>query len=102
MRRPRVDSSVRSVERGGGARRSGRSVGGRHRRPAAPVARTGRVVVGTVGVLGAIPTRGTLRLADLMQHPSFRGFPANHPPMGSFLGTAVRVRDRVYGYLYLS
>ncbi|MBC7291105.1 MAG: GAF domain-containing protein [Actinotalea sp.] len=55
-----------------------------------------------VGVLGAIPTRGTLRLADLMQHPSFRGFPANHPPMGSFLGTAVRVRDRVYGYLYLS
>lgn len=55
-----------------------------------------------VGVLGAIPTRGTLRLEDLMEHPSFRGFPANHPPMGSFLGTAVRVRDRVYGYLYLS
>ncbi|EYR63012.1 histidine kinase [Actinotalea ferrariae CF5-4] len=55
-----------------------------------------------VGVLGAIPTRGTLRLGDLMEHPSFRGFPANHPPMGSFLGTAVRVRDRVYGYLYLS
>lgn len=55
-----------------------------------------------VGVLSAIPHRGTLRLRDLTQHPSFRGFPANHPPMGSFLGTAVRVRDRVYGYLYLS
>lgn len=55
-----------------------------------------------VGVLGAIPTRGTLRLGDLMEHPSFKGFPPNHPPMGSFLGTAVRVRHRVYGYLYLS
>jgi signal transduction histidine kinase len=55
-----------------------------------------------VGVLGAIPSRGTLRLRDLMEHPSFKGFPPNHPPMGSFLGTAVRVRERVYGYLYLS
>jgi signal transduction histidine kinase len=55
-----------------------------------------------VGVLGAIPSHGTMRLADLKEHPSFRGFPPDHPPMGSFLGTAVRVRDRVFGYLYLS
>ena len=55
-----------------------------------------------IGVLSAIPTRGTLRLEDLTQHPAFRGFPPDHPPMGSFLGTAVRVQDRVYGYLYLS
>lgn len=55
-----------------------------------------------VGVLGSIPSHGTLRLDDLKDHPSFRGFPPDHPPMGSFLGTAVRVRDRVFGYLYLS
>ena len=55
-----------------------------------------------VGVLGAIPSHGTMRLGDLKEHPSFRGFPPDHPPMGSFLGTAVRVRDRVFGYLYLS
>jgi signal transduction histidine kinase len=55
-----------------------------------------------VGVLGAIPSHGTMRLDDLKEHPSFRGFPPEHPPMGAFLGTAVRVRDRVFGYLYLS
>src|SRR5665648_308474 len=55
-----------------------------------------------IGVLGTIPSHGTLRLDDLTSHPSFRGFPASHPPMGAFLGTAVRVRDRVFGYLYLS
>lgn len=55
-----------------------------------------------IGVLGSIPPHGTLRLDDLTQHPTFKGFPPNHPPMGSFLGAAVRVRDRVFGYLYLS
>jgi len=55
-----------------------------------------------IGVLGTIPSHGTLRLDDLTSHPNFKGFPANHPPMGAFLGTAVRVRDRVFGYLYLS
>ena len=54
------------------------------------------------GVLGAIPPHGTLRLDDLLHHPQFKGFPPHHPKMGSFLGTAVRVRNRVYGYLYLS
>jgi len=55
-----------------------------------------------IGVLGTIPSHGVLRLDDLTHHPSFKGFPPNHPPMGPFLGTAVRVRDRVFGYLYLS
>lgn len=54
------------------------------------------------GVLGEIPDHGVLRLDDLTQHPAFRGWPANHPPMGSFLGAAVRVREQVYGHLYLS
>lgn len=56
----------------------------------------------SIGVLGRIPAHGVLLLEDLTQHPAFRGFPPNHPPMGSFLGAAVRVREQVYGYLYLS
>ncbi|GAA4682081.1 GAF domain-containing protein [Pseudonocardia yuanmonensis] len=44
----------------------------------------------------------SLRLADLTAHPSSVGFPANHPPMHSFLGVPVRVRDSVYGNLYLT
>ncbi|MCE3553157.1 GAF domain-containing protein [Pseudonocardia sp. RS11V-5] len=43
-----------------------------------------------------------LRLADLTRHPASVGFPANHPPMHSFLGVPVRVRDSVYGNLYLT
>ncbi|MPZ78971.1 MAG: GAF domain-containing protein [Actinophytocola sp.] len=43
-----------------------------------------------------------IRLADLAEHPSSVGFPANHPPMRSFLGTPVRVRDEVFGNLYLT
>ncbi len=43
-----------------------------------------------------------IRLADLAEHPSSVGFPPNHPPMRSFLGTPVRVRDEVFGNLYLT
>ncbi|MFC5952391.1 GAF domain-containing sensor histidine kinase [Pseudonocardia lutea] len=43
-----------------------------------------------------------LRLADLTQHPVSVGFPADHPPMHSFLGVPVRVRDSIYGNLYLT
>src|SRR5690606_12127656 len=55
-----------------------------------------------IGALSAIPPHGTLRLDDLTTHPTFQGFPEHHPHMRSFLGTAVRVRDLVYGYLYLA
>lgn len=54
------------------------------------------------GVLGAIPDTGVLRLDDLTQHPAYRGLPPGHPPMGSFLGAAVRVRGERFGTLYLS
>lgn len=54
------------------------------------------------GVLSRIPAHGVLMLDDLTQHPAFQGWPAGHPAMGSFLGAAVRVREQVYGYLYLS
>ena len=43
-----------------------------------------------------------VRLADLSQHPGSIGFPANHPPMGSFLGTPIMVRGKVFGSIYLT
>jgi signal transduction histidine kinase len=43
-----------------------------------------------------------LRLADIAGHPGSSGFPEGHPPMRSFLGVPVRVRDEVFGNLYLT
>jgi signal transduction histidine kinase len=43
-----------------------------------------------------------LRLADLGAHEASAGFPPNHPPMKSFVGVPVRVRDAVFGNLYLT
>lgn len=43
-----------------------------------------------------------LRLDDLHRHPSSYGFPPNHPPMDSFLGAPIRIRDKVFGNLYLT
>jgi signal transduction histidine kinase len=43
-----------------------------------------------------------IRLADLTAHPSSTGFPANHPPMRSFLGAPIRLRNEVFGNLYLT
>src|SRR5690606_4742283 len=39
---------------------------------------------------------------EVTAHPAFRGLPPGHPPLGAFLGTALRVRDHVFGYLYLA
>jgi signal transduction histidine kinase len=58
---------------------------------------TGR---GVLGLLITEPT--TLILDDLTTHPDSYGFPAHHPPMKSFLGVTVRVRNEVYGNLYLT
>jgi signal transduction histidine kinase len=58
---------------------------------------TGR---GVLGVLISNPH--PLRLADLAAHPDSFGFPPNHPPMRSFLGVPIRVREAVYGNLYLT
>jgi signal transduction histidine kinase len=55
------------------------------------------------GVLGLlINDPRTVRLADLGAHAESFGFPPNHPPMTSFLGVPLRVRDVVYGNLYLT
>jgi signal transduction histidine kinase len=55
------------------------------------------------GLLGQlISDPKPLRLCDLSKHPVSVGFPPHHPPMRSFLGVPVRVRDEVYGNLYLT
>ncbi|MDJ0468247.1 MULTISPECIES: GAF domain-containing sensor histidine kinase [Nocardiaceae] len=55
------------------------------------------------GVLGLlIDQPHVLRLDDLSAHPEAVGFPPNHPPMKSFLGVPIRVRDEVFGNLYLT
>jgi len=55
------------------------------------------------GLLGELITNpGTLRLPDIAADPRSVGFPAGHPPMRSFLGAPVRIRDEVYGNLYLT
>ncbi|MCX5208242.1 GAF domain-containing protein [Kitasatospora sp. NBC_00240] len=55
------------------------------------------------GLLGELIRHpGPLRLAEISEHPASYGFPEHHPPMHSFLGVPIRVRDRVYGNLYLT
>jgi len=55
------------------------------------------------GILGAlIHDPQTLRMHDLHDDPRSVGFPANHPPMNTFLGVPVRLRGVVYGNLYLT
>ncbi|MBP0449020.1 GAF domain-containing protein [Kitasatospora sp. RG8] len=55
------------------------------------------------GVLGELIRHPEpLRLSRISDHPASYGFPANHPPMSSFLGVPIRVRDRVFGNLYLT
>jgi len=55
------------------------------------------------GVLGLLITDAhPLRLANLSSHPDSFGFPTNHPQMTSFLGVPIRVRDEVYGNIYLT
>jgi len=55
------------------------------------------------GLLGLLIEKPeAIRLDDLASHPRSVGFPANHPPMRGFLGVPVRVRDEVFGNLYLT
>ncbi len=55
------------------------------------------------GILGELIRHPEpLRLPKLSEHPSSYGFPPNHPPMNSFLGVPIRVRDQVFGNLYMT
>ncbi|NLG54091.1 MAG: GAF domain-containing protein, partial [Rhodococcus sp.] len=55
------------------------------------------------GVLGLlIEHPQMLRLENLADHPASVGFPANHPPMRSFLGAPIMMRGKVFGSIYLT
>src|SRR5689334_15321494 len=55
------------------------------------------------GILGLlIEHPEPIRLHDLAEHPRSYGFPANHPPMQTFLGVPIRTREHAYGNLYLT
>lgn len=55
------------------------------------------------GVLGAlISDPRPLRLHDVSADPRSYGFPAGHPPMGTFLGVPVLIRGEAWGNLYLT
>lgn len=57
----------------------------------------GRGLLGTV-----ISDPRPIRLEHLGADPRSYGFPAEHPPMESFVGVPIRVRDQVFGNLYLT
>ncbi|MGV9610953.1 GAF domain-containing sensor histidine kinase [Nocardia xishanensis] len=66
-----------------------------------------RVMIGDLpsghGVLGLLFEQPKpIRLPDLSAHPSSVGFPADHPPMKTFLGVPVQVREEIFGNLYLT
>jgi signal transduction histidine kinase len=55
------------------------------------------------GLLGAvIDDARPIRLQAMHDDPRSVGFPDHHPPMNSFLGVPIRVRDVVFGNLYLT
>jgi signal transduction histidine kinase len=56
--------------------------------------------IGVLGVLLDDPK--SIRLDEISNHPASVGFPPNHPPMHTFLGVPVRIRDEIYGNLYLT
>ncbi|MBM3678209.1 MAG: GAF domain-containing sensor histidine kinase [Actinobacteria bacterium] len=55
------------------------------------------------GILGAlIDDARPLRLREIASDSRSVGFPANHPPMRSFLGVPILLRGVAYGNLYLT
>lgn len=55
------------------------------------------------GILGLLlESPEPLRIETLGNHLASAGFPANHPPMKSFLGVPIRCGDVVLGSLYLT
>ncbi|MFP5353302.1 MAG: GAF domain-containing protein, partial [Actinomycetota bacterium] len=55
------------------------------------------------GLLGVLVEGGRpLRMRHISDHPESYGFPPNHPPMESFLGVPIIVRDQTFGRLYMT
>ena len=68
----------------------------------AVVERIGHLPAGK-GLLGAlIEDPHPIRLEDLRDDPRSAGFPEGHPPMRGFIGVPIRLREEVYGNLYLA
>jgi signal transduction histidine kinase len=66
------------------------------------VRRIGRPPQGK-GLLGAlIDDPQPIRVAHLADDQRSSGFPSGHPPMDSFLGVPIRVRDEVFGNIYVA
>jgi len=55
---------------------------------------------GLLGHLLAVPE--PLRVSVISEHPSSVGFPKGHPLMSGFLGVPIRIRDELYGSIYLT
>ena len=54
------------------------------------------------GLLGLVIREArAMRSSDISQHPKHVGFPPHHPPMKTFLGVPIALRERVFGNLYL-
>lgn len=43
-----------------------------------------------------------LRLDNIADHPRSVGFPPNHPPMRTFVGVPILIREEVFGNLYVA
>ncbi|WP_156890335.1 GAF domain-containing sensor histidine kinase [Gordonia shandongensis] len=55
------------------------------------------------GVLGELLHHPeVLRIRKLSDHPASVGFPPHHPPMDTFLGAPIIVRDELFGSIYLT
>jgi signal transduction histidine kinase len=55
------------------------------------------------GILGLLIRRPTpIRLPRIQDHADSFGFPANHPPMTTFLGVPLLIRGTIFGNLYLT
>jgi len=55
------------------------------------------------GLLGLlIRENRSMRIADIGADPHRHGFPPNHPPMTTFLGSPITVKGRTVGNLYLT
>jgi signal transduction histidine kinase len=66
------------------------------------VARVGRMPR-PVGVLGLVAVEGeTLRIADVREHPAYRGVPEHHPEIRSLLATPLCYGELSLGNLYLA
>ena len=70
--------------------------------PTASVERIGRLPQGR-GLIGAlIDDPHAIRLRRITDDVRSSGLPPGHPPMNSFLGVPIQIRDEIFGNLYLA